>query len=116
HGYDMDFSMSVNSKYHVGVVFNVLLEHFSEGTFSSDWQDAIVSLHMKWAAQLPLDIAKLDPEKVWRGEKNAFRLTLRQLHGRGYSKIDLLRLVLACRASMLMKKRGLWLKLCFYLL
>ncbi len=37
------------------VVYDILLEHFSEGNYGADWVKATYLLHKKWSADLPLN-------------------------------------------------------------
>lgn len=85
HGYDIDFSLSINQKYEVAVTFEVLLEHFSEGSFDDAWMSSILKLHKKWSYFLPLDRHGFSKEEIYIIEKKAFRHLLNQLYERNYS-------------------------------
>jgi hypothetical protein len=73
HGYDIDFSISVNTKYEVYVAFDILLEHFSEGGFNQDWFETILKVHDKWKGILPLNPINLTREQMIVVEKRSFR-------------------------------------------
>ncbi|QJD97545.1 hypothetical protein HH214_17530 [Mucilaginibacter robiniae] len=45
HVYDIDFCLRVGQKYKVGVVYDVLMEHFSEGTFTDEWVTTTINYH-----------------------------------------------------------------------
>lgn len=60
HGYDFDFSMQiVNAGYKVIVSRDLLLEHFSKGSFNTQWVQAVIALNRKWEDHLP---ATLNPD------------------------------------------------------
>ncbi|MDR2968566.1 MAG: glycosyltransferase family protein [Tannerellaceae bacterium] len=56
HCYDIDFTLSVASRYRNYVCNTVLVEHFSEGSFSEEWFGYLKILHEKWEDKLPLYI------------------------------------------------------------
>jgi hypothetical protein len=77
HGYDIDFSIAVNQKYQVFVCFDILLEHFSEGSFSKDWIDSTLLIHRKWQHVLPINIGDLSKKDMIICEKRTFRFVAR---------------------------------------
>lgn len=67
HCYDLDFSLAVAHSHHTNYVCHtVLVEHFSEGSFSRNWLDAMKQLHEKWAEHLPLCATPLSPTEMER--------------------------------------------------
>ncbi len=54
HCYDSDISLQVLMHKRVGVVYDVLLEHFSAGTINMDWIQSVDVLATKWSKQLPI--------------------------------------------------------------
>ena len=58
HLYDLDISMAVGQKYVNYVTNDVLLEHFSEGSYNQPWLDDTVRFHRKWADRLPFYLEK----------------------------------------------------------
>lgn len=56
HGYDFDFSMSVGESGKVLVTHDLLLEHYSPGSFSQEWVQDTIALHRKWAHVLPRNV------------------------------------------------------------
>ena len=54
HGYDIDFSLKNFSLGKVMVVYDILLEHFSFGSFSKNWVETQMALTNKWYNQLPV--------------------------------------------------------------
>lgn len=73
HGYDIDFSLSVGTKYKVAVTFEVLIKHFSEGHFGYSWLKDILKVHKKWNHLLPLNYEILDRKQIAIIEKKTFR-------------------------------------------
>lgn len=61
HAYDLDFSLSLGMSGNIVVSHEILLEHFSEGSFSSIWLDDTIQTHKKWKKSLPSN--KLHPLK-----------------------------------------------------
>lgn len=63
HGYDIDYSLQVNTQYQVFVIFDLVLHHFSEGTPDSKWVNSAVLLTEKWKKHLPISIYNLSTEE-----------------------------------------------------
>ncbi len=70
HGYDIDYSLQVNTQYQVFVIFDLVLHHFSEGTPDSKWVNSAIALTNKWKKQLPICVFNLSKEDAnlyhWR--------------------------------------------------
>ncbi len=60
HCYDVDFSLAVFQQYRVAVTFEILVEHFSNGSFNAEWAEETLKLHKKWKKHLPVNLAGLD--------------------------------------------------------
>ena len=60
HCYDVDFSLAVHQQHRVAVTFEILVEHFSNGSFNAEWAEETLKLHHKWRKQLPVNSAALD--------------------------------------------------------
>ncbi|MDN5285067.1 MAG: hypothetical protein JWR38_1341 [Mucilaginibacter sp.] len=74
HGYDVDFSLSVGTKYKVAVTFEVLLDHFSEGNYNKTWIQETLKLHLKWHRHLPINIDnQVSTKQSIHIEKKTFR-------------------------------------------
>ena len=93
HGYDVDYSLQVGTKYKVCVTYDVLLEHFSEGNYSDEWLEAMFILHQKHKARLPLSTKLLPKKEALRGEKAAAKELLKQVTALNYSAGDKLKLL-----------------------
>ncbi len=57
HNYDIDFSLSLAKEGRVLVVNDILLEHFSSGSYNKDWIKSSEAIAHKWAHQLPLELS-----------------------------------------------------------
>jgi hypothetical protein len=86
HCYDLDFSLSVSQSYNVGVTFEILLEHFSEGNYDKTWVEETIKLHNKWSHYLPIDLEGLTKKEKFIAEKYSFRVFIRQMLLSGYSR------------------------------
>ncbi|MBX9782832.1 MAG: glycosyltransferase family protein [Chitinophagaceae bacterium] len=64
HGYDLDWSLSVGTNCKVVVTHRILLEHFSEGSYTKEWIASCFAVQRKWKHCLPKNI--LDPGKTDR--------------------------------------------------
>lgn len=60
HGYDVDYSLTIQQKYKVAVTFDILIHHFSTGTFNKRWIEEILKVHTKWQKHLPLLVENFD--------------------------------------------------------
>ncbi|RYE18702.1 MAG: hypothetical protein EOP45_13720, partial [Sphingobacteriaceae bacterium] len=47
HCYDVDFSLTVGQQYDVAVTLEILINHFSEGSFDENWAAETIKLHNK---------------------------------------------------------------------
>ncbi|WP_262888705.1 glycosyltransferase family protein [Pontibacter pamirensis] len=63
HFYDIDFSLQVLQSYRVCVVYDILLQHISEGSINRSWLENAVLFHNKWKQTLPYSVDGLYDEK-----------------------------------------------------
>jgi glycosyltransferase involved in cell wall biosynthesis len=54
HGYDTDLTLNIGRTHNNYVVYDILLEHFSEGITGMDWLKAVIAVHKKWNGILPV--------------------------------------------------------------
>jgi glycosyltransferase involved in cell wall biosynthesis len=47
HGYDLDFCLTIAKHHQNYVVFDILLNHYSEGNMSKEWVETYIALHKK---------------------------------------------------------------------
>ena len=65
HGYDMDFSLQVSKTHRVCVAFDIMVHHFSEGSFNRAWMESAEQIVRKWNKDLPRLIEPLAPDKYY---------------------------------------------------
>jgi glycosyltransferase involved in cell wall biosynthesis len=102
HGYDLDFSLGINQTHEVAVTFEVLIEHFSEGRFNTDWLKEILKIHAKWSKHLPINLTHLDKRKLKDGELRGFKNIFRRMCREGLKSKEMFQLIQASRGSKLM--------------
>lgn len=73
HGYDVDFSLAVSTKYKNAVTYDILLNHFSEGNFDKKWMLDNIKVFNKWNHILPINIKKISQAKAFEVEKATFK-------------------------------------------
>lgn len=93
HGYDIDFSIGINQNYQVAVTFDVLIEHFSEGSFNKIWLQEILKIHKKWSSKLPINLTGIPQEKLLNGEKIAFNFIFKRMWSEGFKISELFSLI-----------------------
>jgi hypothetical protein len=90
HGYDIDYSLQVGQLYGVYVCFDIMIHHFSEGSFNREWLDACESISAKWAGHLPHSVLALDHDKLVHQHWTAMRVFLGKMTTLGYSLPEML--------------------------
>jgi hypothetical protein len=85
HCYDIDFCISVGRRYVNMVTFDVLLHHYSDGNFDSEWIKAALKLHKKWNHLLPVFSKPFTKEQIRAIEDHNFVFFLNQLIKLGFS-------------------------------
>lgn len=96
HFYDVDFCTRVATKYSNYITFDVLIEHFSHGTFDKVWMQNAIGFYKKRKKYLPIDSGKLTrTEKGFLDLLALQEFTLQILH-HGLPKEDVLFCVLEC--------------------
>jgi len=114
HLYDVDLSINIGRQHKVVVVFDILLNHLSEGRYDKLWLQDNLKLHEKWNNYLPINITGLDFKKQQFIEKVTFKVLTQQLKEFGMPK--------TLAYTILWQKRfrklyfALFLKLNYYLL
>lgn len=76
HGYDLDLSLAIGQHYKVGVTYEILAEHFSEGSLNLDWLKSSLLVHEKWADSLPKSVAQISKKEKTICEKRTYRFLL----------------------------------------
>lgn len=85
HGYDTDFSLQVFDEYEVAVIFDVMVHHYSEGSFDKLWLENAILVSDKWKKKLPVAVTKLSKEILVRQHWTAMHGFLDKLVALNYS-------------------------------
>jgi hypothetical protein len=105
HCYDVDFSLNVGLQYDVAVTFDILINHFSEGSFDKDWATETLKLHKKWKSTLPLAAEQLPKGIRAELEFKAFHGILPKVLGNRYALLALLKDVASFKMISLLGMR-----------
>lgn len=113
HGYDLDYSLSVNKLgLEVFVSYEILLHHFSEGKYDKVWFNNIKKLHDKYSNILPINYANLSNDEIAVVEKRMFRQFITKYLNDGYRKKEMIEILLSSKKSRIMTN-NLFIKLLF---
>ncbi|RZK37826.1 MAG: hypothetical protein EOO90_24190 [Pedobacter sp.] len=115
HGYDLDFSLGIGQKFEVGVTFDILIEHFSEGYTDKIWLEEILKVHAKWSFNLPIDNANLPEHKIFLLEKRGFRSIMGRMRDDGFKFKEIKAMLIQSRKSRVIQA-SLYLKLYLHLI
>ncbi|HEV8083679.1 MAG TPA: glycosyltransferase [Chitinophagaceae bacterium] len=85
HGYDIDFSLQVFNEYKVAVVFDILIHHYSEGTYgrACNWSQIFVT--NKWRKKLPKSVKNLSRKTLIDEHWTSMKVFLEKLIELNYS-------------------------------
>ncbi|MHA4807442.1 glycosyltransferase [Flavitalea flava] len=59
HGYDIDYSLQVNTLYKVYVIFDLVVHHYSDGKPDRKWVESAILVSKKWKNKLPVSVYDL---------------------------------------------------------
>jgi glycosyltransferase involved in cell wall biosynthesis len=79
HGYDIDFSLQVSGEYRVCAISDIIIHHFSEGSFNKAWLENAIKLSEKWKKQLPKSVRNLSKSDYVHQHWTAMRSFLEKL-------------------------------------
>ena len=79
HCYDIDFCLNVGRYFNVAVTFDILIHHFSEGSFDKDWLTDSIKVHKKWESILPKFTTPITLKQQRVFEKRAFKTLIKNL-------------------------------------
>jgi glycosyltransferase involved in cell wall biosynthesis len=97
HGYDIDFSLKNFQRGKVIVVYDILLEHMSLGTFSKNWIDTQLLVTKRWKKHLPLAATSASKIDIRNAEITNLKQFLQFLIQLNYKR----RLQLICLARLM---------------
>jgi hypothetical protein len=92
HAYDVDYSLTIQQKYTVAVTFDILIHHFSTGTFKRDWIEDTLKVHKKWKADLPILVEAFDGFDQQEEEKKAAISFMKKMVDNGYPFKEVLKI------------------------
>ena len=95
HGYDIDFSLQVNSKYKLYVVFEILINHYSEGTPDMRWLESTILVSKKWKRDLPVSVYPLSKSQYIQHHWRSLRLFLLHLFRLKFGYVEILKFYFA---------------------
>lgn len=109
HFYDIDFCTRIFLKYRICVTFNIMIEHFSKGSYDDKWYREALSFYKKRRQYLPFGVKELsDQEKERISLKELIYFTCGFID-RKISKADSVYLVHDCLARSSYKRESWWL-------
>ncbi|TKC03262.1 glycosyltransferase [Pedobacter cryotolerans] len=73
HCYDIDFCLNVGREYGVFVTYDILIEHFSEGSYDAKWLEDTLKIQNKWENILPKFVDNITNDEQYKIEKRAFK-------------------------------------------
>lgn len=79
HFYDIDFCTKIFTKYKIYVTYQILIEHFSEGTFRVDWAINALKYYRLRKSYLPFGKNNLTDPEARYVEFKIFQQTLKDL-------------------------------------
>lgn len=115
HGYDLDFSLGIGEHFEIGVTFDILVEHFSEGYTDKTWLEKILKVHAKWYYKLPVTTLHLSENKIKFLEKRGFRSIMGRMRNEGFKFGEIESMLLQSKKSRIMNSK-LFLKLYLHLI
>lgn len=85
HCYDIDYCLNVGREFRVAVIFDVLMEHFSEGSYNKSWLEDTIKIHKKWKEILPKSVGETTESEQIGMEKRAYKMLFKRLKNMGCS-------------------------------
>ncbi|MBC7850749.1 MAG: hypothetical protein H7Y31_13495 [Chitinophagaceae bacterium] len=87
HAYDIDYSLQVSAHYEVCVVFDIMLCHFSPGSFNTEWLLNAIRLSDKWSHKLPHSVRTLERRDLVNQHWTSMRIFIKKLRDLGFGKL-----------------------------
>jgi glycosyltransferase involved in cell wall biosynthesis len=95
HGYDIDYSLQVGTRYNLYVVFDIVIHHFSEGNPDKRWIDSALLISKKWKNRLPVSIHPLTASEYNWHHWHSMQVFIQHLFRLEYSYVTIIRSYLA---------------------
>jgi len=106
HCYDSDISLQVKQYLRVCVVFNVLIEHFQQGSINKSWFESVLALNRKWRNKLPVFAKSIDKNKYLEYEWETLRTFVYWMESNGYEEKEIKNLILEISSLLLINKQS----------
>lgn len=90
HGYDIDFSLQVGLSYQVCAVSDILIHHYSEGSFNNDWLKSTIVVSKKWKKQLPRSARSLSHQEYVRQHWTSMNVFIDKMIELNYSRFSMI--------------------------
>lgn len=87
HGYDIDYSLQVNTKYDLFVVFDILIQHYSEGSPDRNWIRSAFMISKKWKKNLPVSAYEISAKEFNIHYWNSLQVLIKHLIRLKYSNL-----------------------------
>lgn len=94
HGYDIDFSLQIGQAYHLKVVFDIVLHHFSDGNPDKSWMESAIVLSRKWKHHLPVSLYRDNKQLMKLQHWKTMQVFLEKSKELEYSGIPIAKLML----------------------
>lgn len=91
HGYDIDYSLQVSTRYNAYVTFDILVRHFSEGNPDKQWLESSYLVSQKWKKILPLSIYHPSPKAFNLHHWHSLQVLIKHLLRLQYNKAFILK-------------------------
>jgi glycosyltransferase involved in cell wall biosynthesis len=108
HFYDIDFCTKIFVKYRIVVTYEILIEHFSEGTFKIDWTVNALKYFRLRKQYLPFGKTHLKDLEVKQLELKIFQQTLKNLINYKAKASDIMYCLYECIKLDLRNKDTMW--------
>lgn len=89
HCYDSDISLQVGQFKRVCVVFDILVEHFQQGTINRNWFESVLILSRKWRKELPQPKSALFAKNYSRYEWECLQTFVYWMEAEGFSDMEI---------------------------
>lgn len=103
HCYDIDYSLQVAQKYQNMVTLGIELEHYSYGSFTSEWLEESFKLYNKWKKKLPYYTGDVSADEISQNEFNTFCFILARVEKHKKCAFQLLKLLYSFKLISLVK-------------
>lgn len=116
HCYDLQFCLSLFNKYEVAVTYDILIEHFSEGSYNVGWIQDTLKLHKNFRHLLPISTVKVAKKEQKNIEKRTFKYFLKLLADKNHTILMSYALLTDYLMSSSQISLKLFIKLSYYVL